>query len=129
MAKEKDRASKVFFSERKNALELVNLALRRIGIDKKALDIEAEDPVVTFQRKRFSLETLLDKMYRVTLPGDEVNSFCLIGLENQAYYDRKMLIRAGLATLLTYYRMMVTEHSIKPVLTTTNFNQKKYQLF
>ena len=104
MNKGKDRASKLFFSDKRNAKDLVSLVLRRLGIEEEPKEVEEADPVLSFMDRKFSLERLLDKLFKVTLSNEETGTFCFVGLENQSKFDAHMLIRAGIASLLLYDR-------------------------
>ncbi|MCI7606948.1 MAG: Rpn family recombination-promoting nuclease/putative transposase [Spirochaetales bacterium] len=112
--KRKDRSSKLFFSNPEHAREIVGLALRRLDIGARASGISIEDPVVSFLDTDISLERLLDKLYKVTLTDGRYNTFCLIGLENQSYYDAHMLIRAGITSLLVYDWKLSLNEELKP---------------
>ena len=112
--KRKDRSSKLFFSNPEHAREIVGLALRRLDIGARASGISIEDPVVSFLDRDISLERLLDKLYKVTLTDGRYNTFCLIGLENQSYYDAHMLIRAGITSLLVYDWKLSLNEELKP---------------
>lgn len=112
--KRKDRSSKLFFSNPEHAREIVGLALRRLDIGARASGISIEDPVVSFLNRDISLERLLDKLYKVTLTDGRYNTFCLIGLENQSYYDAHMLIRAGITSLLVYEWKLSLNEELKP---------------
>ena len=112
--KRKDRSSKLFFSNPEHAREIVGLALRRLDIGARASGISIEDPVVSFLNRDISLERLLDKLYKVTLTDGRYNTFCLIGLENQSYYDAHMLIRAGITSLLVYDWKLSLNEELKP---------------
>ena len=67
MKKEKDRASKLFFSDTERAKEMVKLVLNKKNIKAKLSELSIEDPVVSFLDRKISIERLLDKLYRVTL--------------------------------------------------------------
>lgn len=112
--KRKDRSSKLFFSNPEHAREIVGLALRRLDIEAVSSGISIEDPVVSFLDRDISLERLLDKLYKVTLTDGRYNTFCLIGLENQSYYDAHMLIRAGITSLLVYDWKLSLNQELKP---------------
>ena len=118
MEKGKDRASKLFFSEMENAREIVGLALKKLGVEGDLSNITDEDPVVSFMGDDFSLERLLDKLFRVTLSNNGKSAVCLVGLENQSACDAHMIIRVGISSLLLYERMItcircITHRAIK----------------
>ena len=115
MEKGKDRASKLYFSDLGRAKEIITLALRRLGIDAGLSEIAIEDPVVSFLDTKISMETLLDKLYKVKLSDDNTTTFCLIGLENQSKFDAHMLIRAGITSLLLYDWKLSLKEDLKPV--------------
>ena len=115
MNKGKDRASKLFFSDKRNAKDLVSLVLRRLGIEEEPKEVEEADPVLSFMDRKFSLERLLDKLFKVTLSNEETSTFCFVGLENQSKFDAHMLIRAGIASLLLYDRALQRKEKLKPV--------------
>ena len=115
MNKGKDRASKLFFSDKRNAKDLVSLVLRRLGIEEEPKEVEEADPVLSFMDRKFSLERLLDKLFKVTLSNEETGTFCFVGLENQSKFDAHMLIRAGIASLLFYDRTLQRKEKLKPV--------------
>ena len=115
MEKGKDRASKLFFSEMENAREIVGLALEKLGVEGDLSNITDEDPVVSFMGDDFSLERLLDKLFRVTLSNNGKSAVCLVGLENQSAYDAHMIIRVGISSLLLYERMISLNEDLMPV--------------
>ena len=115
MEKGKDRASKLFFSDIKRAMEIVRLALNKMGIKAELFELTIEDHVVSFMDTKISMEKLLDKLYKVKLENDESSTFCLIGLENQSKFDAHMLIRAGITSLLLYDWKLSLKEDLKPV--------------
>ena len=103
MAKEKDRAAKNFFSDPKIFSEFVNLSLFNGEERIKAEDLREIDPVnSTVFTKNKSLEVLVDNLYDSTVKESDENVYAIIGLESQAYSDKHMVIRAGIASLLIY---------------------------
>ena len=118
MAKEKDRAAKNFFSDPKIFSELVNLSLFN-GEDRiKAENLKEIDPVKsTVFTKNKSLEVLVDNLFDSTIKENNDNVYAIIGLESQAYSDKHMVIRAGIASLLIYYNQIAIykKKKLKPV--------------
>ena len=141
MAKEKDRAAKNFFSDPKIFSEFVNLSLFNGEERIKAEDLKEIDPVnSTVFTKNKSLEVLVDNLYDSTVKergktqnnnatevdnlydstvkeSDE-NVYAIIGLESQAYSDKHMVIRAGIASLLIYDNQIANTkegEKLKPV--------------
>ena len=128
MNKGKDRASKLFFSDKRNAKDLVSLVLRRLGIEEEPKEVEEADPVLSFMDRKFSLERLLDKLFKVTLSNEETSTFCFVGLENQSKFDAHMLIRAGIASLLLYDRALQRKEKLKPVvIAVLNMGDRKWK--
>ena len=128
MEKGKDRISKLFFSDKKRAAEIVTLALRRMGIEERVSEITIEDPVVSVLDTKISIERLLDRLYKVTLSDNNRDTFCLVGLENQSKYDAHMLIRAGLASLLIYDWKLSLKEELKPVyIVVLNMGDEKWK--
>ena len=119
MAKEKDRAAKNFFSDPKIFSEFVNLSLFNGEERIKAEDLREIDPVnSTVFTKNKSLEVLVDNLYDSTVKESDENVYAIIGLESQAYSDKHMVIRAGIASLLIYDNQIVTikeGEKLKPV--------------
>ena len=80
MAKEKDRASKRFFSDAKIFSELINLTLfngKKIVNEK---DLKERDPVKSkaFSKTK-SLEVLVDNLFDVEIKEDNRNTYAIIG--------------------------------------------------
>ena len=119
MAKEKDRAAKNFFSDPKIFSEFVNLSLFNGEERIKAEDLREIDPVnSTVFTKNKSLEVLVDNLYDSTVKESDENVYAIIGLESQAYSDKHMVIRAGIASLLIYDNQIATikeGEKLKPV--------------
>ena len=119
MAKEKDRAAKNFFSDLKIFSEFVNLSLFNGEERIKAEDLREIDPVnSTVFTKNKSLEVLVDNLYDSTVKESDENVYAIIGLESQAYSDKHMVIRAGIASLLIYDNQIATikeGEKLKPV--------------
>ena len=119
MAKEKDRAAKNFFSDPKIFSEFVNLSLFNGEERVKAEDLREIDPVnSTVFTKNKSLEVLVDNLYDSTVKESDENVYAIIGLESQAYSDKHMVIRAGIASLLIYDNQIATikeGEKLKPV--------------
>ena len=119
MAKEKDRAAKNFFSDPKIFSEFVNLSLFNGEERIKAEDLREIDPVnSTVFTKNKSLEVLVDNLYDSTVKESDENVYAIIGLESQAYSDKHMVIRAGIASLLIYDNQLATieeGEKLKPV--------------
>ena len=119
MAKEKDRAAKKFFSDPKIFSEFVNLSLFNGEERIKAEDLREIDPVnSTVFTKNKSLEVLVDNLYDSTVKESDENVYAIIGLESQAYSDKHMVIRAGIASLLIYDNQIATikeGEKLKPV--------------
>ena len=119
MAKEKDRAAKNFFSDPKIFSEFVNLSLFNGEERIKAEDLREIDPVnSTVFTKNKSLEVLVDNLYNSTVKESDENVYAIIGLESQAYSDKHMVIRAGIASLLIYDNQIATikeGEKLKPV--------------
>ena len=119
MAKEKDRAAKNFFSDPKIFSEFVNLSLFNGEERIKAEDLREIDPVnSTVFTKNKSLEVLVDNLYDSTVKERDENVYAIIGLESQAYSDKHMVIRAGIASLLIYDNQIATikeGEKLKPV--------------
>ena len=128
MNKGKDRASKLFFSDPSRASDIVSLALRRLGVEAELSEITIEDPVVSFLKRKISMEKLFDKLYKVTLSDDEGSTFCFMGLENQSKYDAHMLIRAGIASLLVYDWKISLKEELKPnFIVVLNMSDRKWK--
>ena len=119
MAKEKDRAAKNFFSDPKIFSEFVNLSLFNGEERIKAEDLREIDPVnSTVFTKNKSLEVLVDNLYDSTVKESDENVYAIIGLESQAYSDKHMVIRAGIASLLIYDNQIANTkegEKLKPV--------------
>ena len=118
MAKEKDRAAKNFFSDPKNFSEFVNLSLFNGEKIIKAENLREINPVKSkVFTKNKSLEVLVDNLYDSTVKECGDNVYAIIGLETQAYSDKHMVIRAGLASLLIYDNQISTlkKKKLKPV--------------
>ena len=119
MAKEKDRAAKNFFSDPKIFSEFVNLSLFNGEERVKSEDLREIDPVnSTVFTKNKSLEVLVDNLYDSTVKESDENVYAIIGLESQAYSDKHMVIRAGIASLLIYDNQIATikeGEKLKPV--------------
>ena len=119
MAKEKDCAAKNFFSDPKIFSEFVNLSLFNGEERIKAEDLREIDPVnSTVFTKNKSLEVLVDNLYDSTVKESDENVYAIIGLESQAYSDKHMVIRAGIASLLIYDNQIATikeGEKLKPV--------------
>ena len=119
MAKEKDRAAKNFFSDPKIFSEFVNLSLFNGEERIKAEDLREIDPVnSTVFTKNKSLEVLVDNLYDSTVKESDENVYAIIGLESQAYSDKHMVIRAGIASLLIYDNQIANNEEgekLKPV--------------
>ena len=119
MAKEKDRAAKNFFSDPKIFSEFVNLSLFNGEERIKAEDLREIDPAnSTVFTKNKSLEVLVDNLYDSTVKESDENVYAIIGLESQAYSDKHMVIRAGIASLLIYDNQIATikeGEKLKPV--------------
>ena len=119
MAKEKDRAAKNFFSDPKIFSEFVNLSLFNGKERIKAEDLREIDPVnSTVFTKNKSLEVLVDNLYDSTVKESDENVYAIIGLESQAYSDKHMVIRAGIASLLIYDNQIANTkegEKLKPV--------------
>ena len=119
MAKEKDRAAKNFFSDPKIFSEFVNLSLFNGEERIKAEDLREIDPVnSTVFTKNKSLEVLVDNLYDSTVKESDENVYAIIDLESQAYSDKHMVIRAGIASLLIYDNQIATikeGEKLKPV--------------
>ena len=119
MAKEKDRAAKNFFSDPKIFSEFVNLSLFNGEERIKAEDLREIDPVnSTVFTKNKSLEVLVDNLYDSTVKESDENVYAIIGLESQAYSDKHMVIRAGIASLLIYENQIANTkegEKLKPV--------------
>ena len=119
MAKEKDRAAKNFFSDPKIFSEFVNLSLFNGEERVKAEDLREIDPVnSTVFTKNKSLEVLVDNLYDSTVKESDENVYAIIGLESQAYSDKHMVIRAGIASLLIYDNQIANTkegEKLKPV--------------
>ena len=118
MAKEKDRAAKNFFSDPKNFSEFVNLSLFNGDEIIKAENLRGINPVKSkvFTNNK-SLEVLVDNLYDSTVKESDENVYAIIGLESQAYSDKHMVIRAGIASLLIYDNQIAIseEEKLKPV--------------
>ena len=118
MAKEKDRSAKIFFSDPKIFSEFVNLSLFN-GEDRiKSEDLREINPVRSkVFTKNKSLEVLVDNLYDSAVKESDENVYAIIGLESQAYSDKHMVIRAGIASLLIYDNQIATlkEKKLKPV--------------
>ena len=118
MAKEKDRAAKNFFSDPKNFSEFVNLSLFNGDEIIKAENLREINPVKSkvFTNNK-SLEVLVDNLYDSTVKESDENVYAIIGLESQAYSDKHMVIRAGIASLLIYDNQIAIseEEKLKPV--------------
>lgn len=117
MAKEKDRASKRFFSDAKIFSELINLTLFNGKKIVKEKDLKERDPVKSkaFSKTK-SLEVLVDNLFDVEIKEDNRNTYAIIGLESQAYSDKHMVIRSGIASLLIYdWQLSLNKLPLKPV--------------
>ena len=103
MSKTKDRTGKKFFSNPKHFAELVNVSKLNARFKTNPNDLQPQDPVVNkVLGKHKSLEVLIDKLYKASYFDDKVSTYCLLGLENQAVFDKHMIIRVGIASLLLY---------------------------
>ena len=103
MSKTKDRAGKRFFSNPNHFSELVNISRLSDKIKTDPNCLSSQDPVVNkVLGKHKTLEVLIDKLYTASFHDDRISSYCLLGLENQAAFDKHMIIRVGLASLLLY---------------------------
>ena len=103
MSKTKDRTGKKFFSNPKHFAELINVSVLNARFKTNADDLTPQDPVINkVLGKHKSLEVLIDKLYKASYFDDKVSTYCLLGLENQAVFDKHMVIRVGLASLLLY---------------------------
>ena len=103
MSKTKDRAGKRFFSNPNHFSELVNISRLSDKIKTDPNCLSSQDPVVNkVLGKHKSLEVLIDKLYTASFHDERISSYCLLGLENQAAFDKHMIIRVGIASLLLY---------------------------
>ena len=99
----KDRAGKRFFANPNHFSELVNISRLSDKIKTDPNCLSSQDPVVNkVLGKHKTLEVLIDKLYTASFHDDRISSYCLLGLENQAAFDKHMIIRVGLASLLLY---------------------------
>ena len=103
MSKTKDRAGKRFFSNPHHFSELVNISRLSDKIKTDPNCLSSQDPVVNNVLGKYkSLEVLIDKLYAAAFQDEKVNTYCLLGLENQSTFDKHMVLRVGLASLLLY---------------------------
>ena len=103
MSKTKDRAGKRFFSNPHHFSELVNISRLSDKIKTDPNCLSSQDPVVNkVLGKHKSLEVLIDTLYAAAFKDEKVSTYCLLGLENQSTFDKHMVLRVGLASLLLY---------------------------